>query len=367
MELKEGKYLICMGQALPQAIVRKLLEHFDWDAERCWHSQSRWLNMLENRNEQLRRSLALCADLDADAAYKYCVDNNIRVSAETDEDFPDNFRHIVRPPCYFTYLGTLPDPKLLPIAVVGARRADDYGKQCTRRIVSELADVANAHIISGMAEGIDGLAHRCALDNGGFTTAVLGCGIDVLYPRAHKNLKEEIAEKGCIISELPLGASSLPSRFPERNRLISGLSRGILVIQGTRKSGSSITVSHGLEQGKDIFALPGPVNRELSALPHHLIKTGQAKLCACAMDIIEDYMDPALLETREAEAEGESLIDLGETREQRMVLSELELGRRSIEELETCGMDASELMAFLTELEIKGVIRDCGGNYFEII
>ena len=201
------------------------------------------------------------------------------------EMYPDQLRHIPSPPPVIYVKGNLPPIHFPIIAVVGSRRASEYGTRQTLEISKKLA-THGVVIASGMAKGIDSFAHKGALDADGITLAVLGCGVDHCYPAENKNIYDKIPQKGAIISEYFPGTTPLAGHFPMRNRIISGLSDGILVTEASPNSGSLITVERALDQGRDVFALPGNVTSKLSSGTNNLIKQGAA-LITSADDILE--------------------------------------------------------------------------------
>ena len=208
-----------------------------------------------------------------------------------DEFYPIYLKEIYSPPPALFYRGDvsiLSNKKI--IGVVGTRRADHYGLDVTTSICSELAGIGNTVIVSGLAEGIDTAAHKAALNSGGLTAAVVGTSLDICYPARNKNLMEEIIKKGVIISEFLPGTKIEPSNFPKRNRIISGLSKGILVTQAGIKSGALITAGYAIEQNRDVFAVPGAVNQSRSEGTNRLLKNS-AVLVTNAQDIMEQFPD----------------------------------------------------------------------------
>lgn len=197
----------------------------------------------------------------------------IKVVSLVDRDYPANLRQISDAPPVLYYKGTLLPQDDLAIAVVGSRAATVYGRQVTEKLVSSLA-ASRLVIVSGLARGIDAIAHRAALDAGGRTIAVLGSGVDTIYPPENRKLAEEIVKNGAIVSEFPLGFPSVPSNFPARNRVISGLSLGVLVTEAAVDSGSLITAGQAAEQGREVFAVPGPITSRMSEGVNKLIKEG---------------------------------------------------------------------------------------------
>jgi len=203
----------------------------------------------------------------------------------TSDDYPKVLFQIPDPPPFIYVKGVLL-PGDVSVAVVGSRRATSYGVMTTGKLSGELAS-RGVCVVSGLARGVDTAAHKGALQVGGRTIGVLGCGIDKIYPPENRSLFEEMAQKGCLISEYPLGTMPLAENFPRRNRIISGLSCGVLVIEAAEKSGSLITAQYALEHGRDVFAVPGNISFATSRGCNRLIKQG-AKLVDCVEDILEE-------------------------------------------------------------------------------
>jgi DNA processing protein len=212
-----------------------------------------------------------------------------RIVRWTDHDYPANLRQIADPPPYLVIRGTVAadDPKL--IAVVGARTASDAGRRMARRLGMELVGKGFT-VVSGLARGIDCEAHQGALEGGGRTVAVLGCGIDIIYPPENKKVAEAMVESGgSLISELPLGTPPIPENFPSRNRLISGLCLGVVVVEAAERSGSLITARMALEQDRQVFAVPGSPLTGKTRGSNRLLKDG-ARLVECVEDVIEELV-----------------------------------------------------------------------------
>lgn len=205
-----------------------------------------------------------------------------------DSDFPELLRHIPDPPLALFYRG---DPSLLQrplaIGVVGSRRPTAYGRAVCAQLTKELAQ-AGLVIVSGLAYGIDAQAHEAALQAGGKTIGVMGCGIDQIYPAGNRQLYQKMESSGLLLSEYPPGTPAVPGLFPERNRIISGLSLGVLVVEAAERSGSLITADCALEQGRDVFAVPGSIFSKMSVGPHHLLKQG-AKLVTTSSEVLEEW------------------------------------------------------------------------------
>ncbi|HIV03066.1 MAG TPA: DNA-protecting protein DprA [Candidatus Aphodoplasma excrementigallinarum] len=231
-------------------------------------------------DKDLSRARQIAAQIEGLGAYVLCYD---------DASYPDALRHLYDPPYVLYVRGErLNWDDMLPIAVVGARESTEYGRQVTDEICYDLAK-SGVTVVSGMARGIDSVAHRSALRAGAKTVAFLGCGIDIVYPPENDTLMQAIAQNGAAMTEFPPGTPPYGKNFPIRNRLIAAFSRGVLVVEAKQRSGTASTAHWALENGKDVFAVPGDVTRENSKGCHHLIKSGGAKLAECAQDILEEY------------------------------------------------------------------------------
>lgn len=272
-------------------------------------------------------------------------------------DFPEKLMNLVDHPWALYWKGKLPGNEVA-VAVVGTRTCTEYGKEMAMYFAQSLAS-AGISIISGLARGIDGYAHKGALLAQGMTYGILGCGIDQCYPPEHIELYMKIQEEGGILSEYPPGVKAKPGLFPMRNRIISGLSDGILVVEAKERSGSFITVDRGLEQGKLVFALPGRAVDEYSRGCNRLIKMG-AELADSPDDLLHHF----LLSGRSAVCRNEKNKYKLETKEE-MVYSQLLLEPKHINELVSdTGIPAVELVNILVSLDLKGYVRQPVKNYF---
>lgn len=205
----------------------------------------------------------------------------------TDEKYPNSLKEIYNPPSKLFVLGNIEILDNIGVSIIGSRRCSKYGMEMSQKFAYMLAK-HNINIISGLARGIDTNAHIGCLKAKGKTIAVLGSGLDIIYPSENKKLAENIVKQGgAIISEFPLGMKPLPMNFPKRNRIISGLSKAVVVVEATKKSGTSITVDFALEQGRDVYAMPGNVNQVTSDGTNELIKQG-AKPLTSIQDILQD-------------------------------------------------------------------------------
>lgn len=273
-----------------------------------------------------------------------------------DNAYPERLKNIASPPVFLFCRGTLLPEDQFSLAVVGTRRISAHGKQMTERMVSGLAR-AGMTIVSGLARGVDALAHRKTLQEKGRTIAVLGCGIDTIYPPEHRELAEEILASGAILSEFAPGVPPHHYHFPRRNRIVSGLSLGTLVIEGTEKSGSLITAQFALDQNREVFAVPGSPASATAFGPNRLIQKGEAKLVLTPEDILEEI---ALPERESHHAVQKLFPPDGVERTVYDFLSEEptlfdDLLRKS-------AFSSAQFASTLTILEMKGFVIQFGGN-----
>lgn len=265
---------------------------------------------------------------------------------------------IATPPKSLYLIGTLPEERRASVAIVGTRKPSSYGKEVTQRLAYELAK-RGIVIISGLALGVDSIAHQAALDAGGTTIAILGNGLPDIYPRNHKNLADQIIRSGgAIISEYAPGTSAMGFRFLERNRLVSGLADAVIITEAATRSGTMSTAAHALEQGRVIFAVPGNITSPLSAGCNALLRQG-ATPATQPSDIIE-AIAPNLLQPQAA-------LPLGNTSAETTIIELLQSGVRDGDELQRKSrLTAPEMAEALTMLEIAGVVRPLGANQWAL-
>ena len=384
------QYLLWMTEVAgiaPQKGVR-LLEVFG-SAKAVWEASDKQISgcvkLEEGEQKRLKnRSLAT-----PNLILGRCRFQNIRILPIWDEDYPDRLRNIYDPPLVLYIRGRWPDFNRLPaVAVVGQRRATPYGIIVTERIAFQLSR-AGVIVVSGMAAGIDSAAHNGAVKGDTPTVAVFGTAIDQCYPAKNAGLLRAILHSGAAVSEYPPGKKTYATSFPRRNRIISGLSLGVLVGEAPAKSGSLITAGLALDQGRDVFAVPGSVDAHSSDGCNELIARG-AKLVRDANDVLEEYVGlytfnqcapeeppvgevtlpkpkPKPAEPKPA-AVGPTLADVYQPKPAAdPVLDALE-GILSLEELCTrCGMDTSQMLSKLTLLELQGKVRQLPGQCYEKI
>jgi len=292
---------------------------------------------------------------DWDSIKKMIIQYEIKFVNFFDDHYPKLLKHIFDPPPFLFYRGTLqPDYWRRVIAIVGTRKASNYGKLMTKKIGTKLAEMGFT-IVSGLAYGIDTLAHFSALETNGRTVAVMGTGCDQIYPARNKELAKQIIEKGLLLSEYIPGSKPERWNFPNRNRIISGLSLGSFIVEGSKKSGALLTAKFALDQNRDVFALPGDINRAEAEGPNHLIKLG-AKIVTSAQDILDEY-DLIL----EQENSFFPTLSKEEDSIYQIVLKnkpEVEFDRILIESKLPIG----KLSTILLNLELKSVIKKIAGN-----
>lgn len=305
-----------------------------------------------------KQSLAAVKDLEDLKRIEKIVETlNLRFLTVLDESYPHLLKTIYAPPPFIFVQGDYrPDDFLHALGVVGTRKPTPYGVDTCKKLVDGLVS-AGIVIVSGLAYGIDAAAHRAALDGNGRTVAVLGTPHDLLYPPGHRDLARQVLEKGCIISECIPGRPSSKGAFPARNRIISGLSRGVLIIEGPVTSGALITARYALAQNREVFALPGDINRTNAEGPNSLIRDGARIVCG-----VDDLLEELGLQTDN----DEQLTIFPDLTEQEEKLYKIIVEERPQIDLDSlylkAGMTMTELNSLLLQLDIKSVIRRRPGN-----
>ena len=297
----------------------------------------------------------------------------VRLFCPDSSGYPLRQQQISTPPSVLYWQGELQDAESPCLAFVGSRGCTAYGKQQTRRLVKEISQyVPDMIIVSGLAKGIDTVAHETALEFGLKTISVLAGGLQHIYPPENKNLAEEILKNGALVSEFPLGVKPLARNFPIRNRVISGLSMGIVVTEARKKSGAKITAAFALEQNREVFAVPGRVDSAASSGTNSLIARQHAKLVSSAEDILEELsLISATATNLPLSPDGETGFkkinpdDLGE--KQSRILKALNDGVEEIDAIyEQTGLEMNFLLATLLELELTGTVENIGGQIYRL-
>ena len=262
------------------------------------------------------------------------------------------------PPATLNYAGELPDKRPVCVAIVGTRKPSEYGKQVTEMLAYDLAKLG-IYVISGLAFGIDTIAHQATMRAGGKTIAILPTGLDRIYPASHTGVAEEIVKSGgALLSEYPANTSAMRHHFLQRNRLISGLADAVVVTEATERSATLSTVNHALEQNKEVFAVPGPINSLLSVGPNQLIRQG-AGVVLSAKDIINVIAPELSLD--------ENRSPVAMTTNEAIVLAIMKKGVKDGDEiLKRSKLEVNEYLETLTMLEVSGAIRPLGGNFWSL-
>lgn len=285
-------------------------------------------------------------------------EQNIDFISSVNSRYPKKLMNIPDSPCCLYVKGNIPSNNVPSVAIIGARNCSNYGKEIALEYARKLSE-NGVQIISGLARGIDSYGHEGALAVNGKTFGVLGCGINICYPRENYKLYIDMLEKGGVISEYPINTQPLSMFFPERNRIISGLADIILVIEAREKSGSLITTDLALEQGKDIFAVPGRVTDALSSGCNRLISQGAA-IANSPKEIMEE-LGIKYEQNEKLLKKNNNLLE----RKENMVYSCLDLQPKSLDEiLNVINLEYSEIMLILVDLEMKGLIKETSKNYY---
>lgn len=339
------------------AKLQRLLDYFG-DLSSAWTANPHELSQAGLDKRALENLLMARRDLDLPGEY-----DKARAACDTiltweDPEYPRLLRQIPHPPPVLYIKGQLTYEDEWALAVVGTRRASAYGREVTRAFVNDL--VRNKiTIVSGLARGIDAEAHRVALEAGGRTIAVMGSGIDVIYPPEHDKLARSIAEHGAVMTEYAIGTTPEAVNFPPRNRIISGLSLGVLLVEGDESSGAMITADYALEHDREVFAIPGNIFRRESRGPNKLIRESRAKSVMRVQDILEELNLTMIAEQAEARA----AVPDNET--EATLLHYLSAEPIHVDELgQQTGLPIAQVSSTLALMELKGLVRQSGGmNY----
>lgn len=335
---------------------RQLVDHFG-SPEAAWKATERELRATGLSSDLCAAIAKRRTDINLDREVENLDRHGVRAIPMDHTDYPRLLRHIPAQPTVLYIKGSYDPIDDLAIGIVGTRRSTTYGRDVTRKLSAELA-AAGVTIVSGLARGIDSYAHDAALVAGGRTLAICGCGLDTVYPPQNRRLAERIIENGALISEYPVGVPPDGPHFPARNRIISGLSRGVLVIEAPRRSGALITTNFALEQGRDVYAVPGSAMSRQSEGCHELIRSGAA-LVTSAEHILED------LNVTASQSAVQSRMVLPETDAEKMLLACIGAEPRHINELSMdTGLPIHEANGTLLTMELKGLIRQSGAQHY---
>jgi len=360
---KEAFYWLALSltPGVGSTLMRRLLDQFK-TPEAVFHAPAKELSKIEGLGEKVVQEIRKGPLEKVVEKELYLLrEAGGRVITLQDEEYPKRLKDIYDPPALLYVRGELKKEDELAVAIVGSRKTSPYGRWLTEKLSQELAR-HGVTIVSGMARGIDSLAHWGAISGAGRTIAVLGCGVDVVYPSENRNLFAKIIDHGAVLSEFRMGSPPEGGHFPRRNRIISGLAIGVVVVQASEKSGSLITAGYALEQGREVFAVPGNVGTESSRGTHRLIKEG-AKLVESSEDILEEIL-PQWAGEREATPKVET--QKADLTEEEKVLYEL-LGETPLHidtMIRESRLDPGKVSSLLLNLELKGLISQWPGKCF---
>lgn len=363
MERESQKYWVGLNMVLGvgKTLFHRLVKALG-SPKNVFHASRRELMGVERVGDKIARQI-LDFDLERniEREYQLVERRQARILTLEDPEYSFLLKSIYDPPPVIYYKGTFLDERSVPIAVVGTRKPTAYGRMAAEKLCAGLAD-RGICIISGMARGIDSIAHKAALQSESPTVAVFGCGLDYTYPPESGSLRRTIEERGAIISEFPMSTKPDRNNFPARNRVISGLSHGTLVVEAGEKSGALITAQFALEQGREVFAVPGNIYSAESRGTHALLKMG-AKLTDSPEAVIEELPESVLELLKRKKNMEVAEIELNPKEEHLMSL--LSVQEQHIDRIiENSCLSPAEVSATLVKLELKGIIRQTDGKMF---
>lgn len=352
---------LALATGVGPVIRQRLLEAFG-SAEEILQASSSDLQSVPGVGPKVARQIAAAGDYaEADRQLEIAAEHDIAILTESHADYPPLLRELPNPPMVLFARGALASADRLAVAIVGTRHASRYGLKQAERLATGLVQ-SGFTIVSGMARGIDSAAHRAALEAGGRTLAVLASGVLKPYPPENKQLAERIAAAGCLLSEAAPTMPPMSGMFPQRNRIISGLTLGTIIVEAADRSGALITARHAWEQNREVFAVPGPVDSRLSVGPHRLIRDG-AKLVATIDDVLEELGPLAHHVERE---DGTTLrvpaeVTLNDL--ERKILQHTSPQGSLIDEVaEAASLPVHRVLSTIHVLEMRGLVRRIGGN-----
>jgi len=357
-----AKLRLSLTDGIGPKLTQSLLERFG-SAEEIFAASHEELLSVPGIGPKLADSvLRARSEVDPAEELAACRSAGVAVVARGTPQYPSWLASIVDPPTVLYVQGTIKPQDAVAVAIVGSRHATSYGTQVAERLGQALAR-AGVTVVSGLARGIDAAAHRGALDAGGRTFAVLGSGLAKIYPPEHKALAAEVVNQGALLSESPLRADPVSGAFPQRNRVIAGLSLGVVVVEAAFRSGALITAKHAMEQGRDVFAVPGRIDSRMSHGCHQLLRDG-AKLVESVDDILEELGPLPEAAKRDDGPPVHKPAELLLNANEKLVLTAIGEGRTTtVDELIACsGLAVAQVLTTLSVLEMRRLIKRVGGN-----
>ncbi len=359
-----AELLLALTPGIGPRLRKSLLEHFG-SAAAVVNAAPSDLRAVPGIGQKLSRSIITSRqEVDVEAEIQDCRDNGVHILVESQPGYPESIRTIPDPPGVLFVRGEIRPTDAIAVAIVGTRHATQYGLAQAERLASGLVRCGYV-IVSGLARGIDAAAHRGAIKAGGRTIAVLGSGVLEIYPPEHISLAEEIVKNGALVSENPPRSPPLSGAFPQRNRIITGLSLGVIVVEASERSGALISARHAMEQGREVFALPGRVDSRASRGCHRLLRDG-AKLVETVDDVLEELgplASPTPIAGDEAAAPVRHPAELNLNEPEKAVLAAINDEPMAIDDvIAASGLPVPNVLSTLSVLEMRRMIRRVGGN-----
>lgn len=360
--MSDDKYLValCSFTDFGPRRVTLLINYFK-NAKRAWNVEKKDLLEVGVKDNLADKFIKYRNSFNCDKYFSSLEQKGISYIVKGDKLYPKNLKELDDAPVVLYSLGKLSIFDENAVAIVGTRKMTYYGKEVTEKFSSELASLGIT-IISGLARGIDSVAHRSALNMGGRTIAVIASGLDNIYPPENIKLANDIVKSGgAILSEYPLGYPALPVNFPSRNRIVSGLSKAVVVIEGYKKSGTLLTASSAAQQGKTVFAVPGQITSPMSEAPHYLLQNG-AKWAFCPKDILDEL-------SLEVKVDRDKVAKvLPDSRDEEKIIKLLEAEPLHLDELvRISGGNVSKISSTLMSMRLKGLVKEVGGGVYKKI
>lgn len=364
---KDLKYWLAINKIpnIGPVTIKKLWQHFG-TIKAVWEANENSALGIEGISKQAVKSFIVNREkVNLDEELNLLAEKKVQALTLDADFYPKVLKNIYDPPPVLYVKGKELDPNEKSLAIVGTRRASRYGREIAKKLAYELSSLGIT-IVSGMALGIDTLAHQGAIEGGGKTVAVFGCGVDKVYPPSNRELAKQIESAGSLVSEFPLGTGTEKGHFPRRNRIIAGLSVGTIVVEGHYDSGAMITAKNALEEGREVFAVPGDIALDQSKGPHWLIKQG-AKLVESVQDIIEELpivigkqIPDSKLKKNRKERDYSNLLP-----EEQKIVKALSLEPKYIDTISVeTGLPTPQVSSLLMMLEVKKIVRQLPGKMY---